>query len=633
MCGIAGFCRFDSEGAKGIDLVAATRAIAHRGPDDEGIWQGRHVGLGHRRLSIIDLSPLGHQPMVSASGRYQIVFNGEIYNFLELRRDLEKGGVVFRGNSDTESLVNGYECWGKDLFARLNGIFAFAIWDTREEKLIAVRDRMGVKPFNYRYDRGTFAFGSEIKAILHLGSASRKLDAQGFHEFLYYGNALGENTLFAGVKKLLPGEWLEVSREGLRFGSYWKHEDIQLQPVTSASESAAIDSTRRLLEQAVQRQLVGDVPVGVFLSGGIDSSAITAFATRNSPNSLDTWSAGFDFDDGHNELPMAARVAKTFGTRHHELRIQGNELPDVIRRMVQQHDEPFGDAANIPLYLMTREIRDSCKVILQGDGGDELFGGYNRYHLLKRQSRYAGVLKFLNLIPKAMLPGRLRNQIRRFHSVFSTRDRGTRLARFLTIEESGDRGPERLLARSMQLLIRETSPSRRYEALARRFQSLDDVQQLFWLDSLIILPDQFLEKVDKSTMANGVEVRVPFLDNDLAEFALGLPSGLKVYGGEKKYLLKKAVRGIVPDEVLDAPKKGFGVPYYNWIKGPLKSFMMDIFNSPAIRKRELLAGDVLKCRIDDHCAGRDDWGFQLWKLMNFCLWVEMYDIDTGPAGN
>lgn len=632
MCGIAGYCRFTANRGAGPDLAAATRTIAHRGPDDEGIWQDQHVGLGHRRLSIIDLSPLGHQPMQSASGRYHIVFNGEIYNYQELRGELERSGIVFRGNSDTESLVNGYECWGKDLFARLNGIFAFVIWDSREERLIAARDRMGVKPFNYCFDGDTFAFGSEIKAILRLREGTRRLDPQGFHEFLYYGHSLGENTLFAGIRRLLPGEWLEVDRTGLRSGTFWKHEDIAMPSGLSTSEDAAVKATRRLLEQAVRRQLVSDVPVGVFLSGGIDSSAITAFASRHYPTTLDTWSAGFDFDDGHNELPLAARVARTFGTRHHELRISGTEMADVIRNMVRHHDEPFSDAANIPLYLMTRELRGSCKVVLQGDGGDELFGGYNRYHLLKRQSRYARMLKILSLVPSRLLPRRLRNQVRRFGGVFSASDRGTRLARFLTIEQGGDRGPERVFTAGIQSLLGNTSPFRRYEKLAKRFDALDDVQQLFWIDSLVILPDQFLEKVDKSTMANGVEVRVPFLDNDLTEFALGLPSGLKVAGGEKKYLLKKALRGIVPDEVLDAPKKGFGVPYFNWIKGPLKKFMLDAFNSPAIRQRELLDYRILDRRIDEHCNGSDDWGFQLWKIMNFCLWVEMYDIDTGPAG-
>ncbi|CAG0905860.1 unnamed protein product, partial [Darwinula stevensoni] len=424
-------------------LIEATNSIRHRGPDDAGYYEDENVGLGHRRLSIIDLSSAGHQPMTSANGRYIIAYNGEIYNYLQLKQELQSNGFQFRSQSDTEVVVNGFEYWGSAIFEKLNGIFAISIWDQAEKKLILARDRMGVKPLYYWHENDLLLFGSEIKTILSYDIVKRKINLQSFHEFLYYGYALGENTMFSGIKKILPGQYLEISKDKVMTKKFWSINNINTISQNSIKESTAISQTKSLLESAVSRQLVSDVPVGVFLSGGIDSSAITAFASKHYAGKLKSYSAGFDFDGGHNELPLASKIAKKFGTQHHELMVQGKDITDIIKKMIYHHDEPFSDAANIPLYLMTQHVKNDCKVVLQGDG------------------------------------------------------------------------------------------------------------------------DQFLEKVDKSTMANGVEVRVPFLDNDLASFALALPSELKVKNGVKKYLLKKALDGILPNEVLYGPKKGFGVPYQN----------------------------------------------------------------------
>lgn len=627
MCGITGYYKSEDRLLSKDSLIEATNSIRHRGPDDAGYYEDENVGLGHRRLSIIDLSSAGHQPMTSANGRYIIAYNGEIYNYLQLKQELQSNGFQFRSQSDTEVVVNGFEYWGSAIFEKLNGIFAISIWDQAEKKLILARDRMGVKPLYYWHENDLLLFGSEIKTILSYDIVKRKINIQSFHEFLYYGYALGENTMFSGIKKILPGQYLEISKDKVVTKSFWSINNINTISQNGIKESTAISQTKSLLESAVSRQLVSDVPVGVFLSGGIDSSAITAFASKHYAGKLKSYSAGFDFDGGHNELPLASKIAKKFGTQHHELMIQGKDITDIIKKMIHHHDEPFSDAANIPLYLMTQHVKNDCKVVLQGDGGDELFAGYPRYHIMSKYNQYKFIFTTLNAV-KSLIPSKyVRNKTERFYPLFKNDQSKIRFAKFLTEEREGI--PEELFTENIQKNFLQTNPFKRYEEVTKELDFLsDNVQKLLWLDTKIILPDQFLEKVDKSTMANGVEVRVPFLDNDLASFALALPSELKVKNGVKKYLLKKALDGILPNEVLYGPKKGFGVPYQNWLKGPLKSFMEEIFNDPKIIQINIFDYKVLNIRVEEHCSGKRDWGFLLWKMMNLCLWLELYQLES-----
>jgi len=483
MCGITGYFKSPDLSIGVGALIKATNEIVHRGPDSFGYYEDEYVGLGHRRLSIIDLTPSGYQPMFSSSGRFVISFNGEIYNFLEIKEKLQSLGYIFKGNSDTEVLINGFDYWGVKVFKRLNGIFAISIFDLVEKKLYLVRDRLGVKPLYYLNDKGKWLFGSEIKCILSHDDVSRKLSPQGFREFLYYGYALGTNTMFKNVYKLEPGSFAIIDTKGILIEKYWKIEDVDLMQPPDINEKNIIHQTKIKLEEAIRRQLISDVPVGVFLSGGIDSSAITAFASKQYSSQLKTYSAAFDFDNGHSELPLAAKVAKMFGTDHHEMMIYGKDLKDVICTLISHHDEPFSDAANIPLYLLTKEVKSDCKVILQGDGGDELFAGYPGYHLMKKFAFYKFLFSVSHFLSPILPSKFLRQKTERFYPLFFEKSESKFFASFLTTESSIKNTPESILSSKMQEMIKNTSPYIRYDEILPRFKFLpDNVQKLLWID-------------------------------------------------------------------------------------------------------------------------------------------------------
>ena len=625
MCGICGYYSI-AKTVTADKLKKMNDTLSHRGPDFGSEWVEGSIGFGHRRLSIIDLSSGGNQPMHSFDNRYVLVFNGEIYNYLDLKSELKTAGYSFRSESDTEVILNGFHHWQAQVFEKLNGIFALAIWDKVTQSLTLARDRLGVKPLYYHRSETSLIFGSEIKSILASDDYRPQVSFKALHEFMYYGNPLGENTMFDGITKVMPGQYLVANKTDITTDYFWKHEDL-LPELKDISEQEAIAETRRLLENAVQRQLMSDVPVGVFLSGGIDSSSITAFASKWYGGKLRTYSAGFDFNGGHDELPLAKKIAQKYGTDHHEMMINGGDLSDIILKLVTHHDEPFSDAANIPLYLMTEKIKHECKVILQGDGGDEMFGGYNRYHLLQKYDIYRFGLRGLKPIKNLLPLKSLRQRVDRFYPIFTESDEGKMFALLLTMETDED-SPVHLLHPRFAAKMYQSNPFEYYQTLTKRFSYIDDkVQKMLWIDSKIILPDQFLEKVDKSTMANGVEVRVPFLDNELVTFAMRLPAELKLKNGIKKYILKKALEGIVPNEVLYGPKKGFGVPYDNWLKDPLNAFMVARFNSPYIKSLNLFNTQLLELKIKEHTEGSKNNGFILWKLLNLCIWLETYKIE------
>jgi asparagine synthase (glutamine-hydrolysing) len=619
VCGICGV--FDGRGGRvERDVVERmTRTLRHRGPDDEGVHVDGPLGLGHRRLSIIDLSPTGHQPMASADGAALIVYNGETYNFPELRAELETRGHRFRGGSDTEVVLAAWREWGPASFRKLNGMFAMAIWDAAERALFLVRDRFGIKPLYWSLRDGRLVFGSEIKAILAHGGP-RELDWGFLHEYLYYGNSLLERSPFAGVHKLRPGHYLRVDARGASEHAWWRVADL---PEHDAHPEELRERTRELLERAVRRHLIADVPVAVFLSGGIDSSAVTVLAARHTAGKLKTFSVGFDFATS-DERPVAARLARELGTDHHELFVSTQDLEDVIEDLVRSHDEPFADAANIPLVLLCRQLRGhDVKVALQGDGGDEIFAGYRRYNVLSHEWFWR-LLARPGLAGLAALPERpVRFRLQRFLRAMAERDPIVRLALLMTAEDRESR-PERILSAEARRAIEGSDAFRAYREVGERLRRLDPVQRSLAADCEILLPDQFLPKVDRATMSQSIESRVPFLDAELAEFVIPLPSHRKVKRLRKKHLLRQALRGVVPDWILDRPKHGFDVPYSQWLRGRLRGFLESALLDPARPSAVLFDHAELERALAQHSVGARDHGFLLYKALQLALWYDAY---------
>jgi asparagine synthase (glutamine-hydrolysing) len=619
MCGFTGI--YDPSqltGNLGECVHRMTTTLAHRGPDRRDVWGDGNAALGHARLSIIDLSESGNQPMQTDDGRYVIVYNGEVYNFRELRVELERLGITFNGHSDTEVVLKAWVLWESAVLSRLNGIFAFAIWDRHKKELVLARDRFGVKPlYYYQFTEGV-VFGSEIKAILASGLAPTQVNPLALHEFAYFGASLGQNTLFEGIRRLQPGCWLRLRDGHCQIQAYWRVENIA-QIVDD--EVTAVEKTRALVEAAVKRQLVSDVPVGVFLSGGIDSTAVTAFASRHYGGTIKTYSVGFDFDRGAKELPRARRVAEHFRTDHHELHLTGGALTTVIEDLVRCHDEPFSDAANIPLYLLCRELKGDPRVILQGDGGDEIFGGYRRYALLSRYKWWNALSRLRGLIPSGS------DKLRRLHRILDAcgQEEGAMRMGMLLTTDTAEASFVSLLTDEWQEQLIPTDPFRRYREMAQRLRGLDPVQQMLYCDTSILLPDVFLEKVDKSTMAFGIESRVPLLDNDLTDYGMGLPSRMKVHGNNKKRLLKQALRGVVPDEVLDGPKTGFEVPFSYWLATSLHDYAREVFEDAVARPDSFFDKKVLLSLLQVHRVKPEyQSGFILWKALNLAIWQRQY---------
>jgi asparagine synthase (glutamine-hydrolysing) len=598
-----------------------TQTIAHRGPDGEGTFVGEGIALGHRRLSIIDLSSTGAQPM--HLGATTVVYNGESYNFRQLRTELELLGHAFLGHSDTEVLLHAYAAWGLGGLERLEGLFAFALWDATRRRLVLMRDRLGIKPLFYAWQGERLLFGSEIKAVLAGGVVDRDLDDQALMEFLWYGNAFEERTIFRSVRSLPPGHRLVIDDGRARLEPWWNIETWLDRARPPASRGDTAMAVRDAVDAAVGRQLVSDVPVGLFLSGGVDSSSIAASAAVASGRRLTSYSVGFDYDAGINELPKARRVAQALGLDHHELQVRGDALEEVISALVQVHDEPFADAANIPLYLLTRELRGTIKVVLQGDGGDEMFAGYRRYSIL-------GAAALWRLWPHGIEPLLHRSfggwgvRLARMGAAAANADPALRMALLLTVETLRD-PPTAMLTDAARLRLQAAAdPFAAYRRCASRFSNAAPVQQMLLTDIALQLPSQFLAKVDRATMANGIEVRVPLLDEGVASLAVGLPVATKVRGREKKIVLRDAMRGRLPADILDGPKTGFGVPYEEWLRGALHGFAGAAILDRSFIERFGLNRERLETALAEHRTRRRDRGFLLWKMLQLALWSRHY---------
>jgi asparagine synthase (glutamine-hydrolysing) len=625
MCGFAGILSKENNGTLGLVVERMTATLIPRGPDGSGTLVFSRVALGHRRLSILDPSEAGAQPMKIERSGIVIVYNGEIYNFRELRHELTNLGHHFIGHSDTEVILHCYAAWGLEGLKRLEGIFGFALWDEPNQRLVLMRDRLGVKPVFFGDSALGLAFGSEIKAVLAAGGVDRALDDQSLREYLWYGNPYNNRTFYKGVRSLEPGHWLIVENGNHKLEAWWRIEEWLDEPYTVRSQSEAAFQVREALDKAVARQLIADVPVGIFLSGGVDSSSISAAAMQHRKDPLNSYAAGFDFDRGINELPKAERVAKYLGLSHHELRVSASDLESVLITLAHAHDEPFADAANIPLYLMCKQLTGSLKVVMQGDGGDELFAGYRRYAMLNNA-------RWWRLWPQALSPlicasGNLGRRFARMAESVGHHNPALRMA-FLLTTETLRNPPEAVFHKDRQHQLAEsTDPFLAYRQAAERFKNHEPVQQMLLTDLTLQLPSQFLTKVDRSTMAAGIEARVPLLDEGVLRLALNLPSIWKVKGAEKKVILRQSQRGRLPNDILDGPKTGFGVPYEHWLRTSLYNFARERLLDRTFLNRFELDGIAIERMLMQHKNGKVERGYMLWKLLQLALFADLQDKD------
>ena len=634
MCGITGKIWLDPRRPPDVATVRRmTQLLVHRGPDEEGFSQSGPAALGFRRLSIIDIEG-GQQPLTEEQGRYHLVFNGEIYNYRDLRAQLIDRGHRLCSRSDSEVIVHLYEEKGPDCVNDLRGMFAFAIWDSRECTLFLATDRTGKKPLYWARTSESVLFASEMKSILQEPSIERRLDPRALSAFLTYQYVPPPGTIFQGIEKLEPATWLLMdcrrdSPAEVRRERYWS---LSYEPKTPLGEEEAKAALLEKLDDAVRARLESEAPLGILLSGGVDSSAVVAMARRHVTGTLRTFSIGFQ-EDSHNELPFARQVAQRYATQHEEFVVKPDAVA-ILPRLVWHFDEPFADSSALPTYYLAEMTRRHVTVALAGDGGDESFAGYERYRGLSIVQRFERLPRFVRaglVAPAAALgtklfPGSSFFDKLRMLNDISLADFDRHYLAYLTIFQRAMK--ERLWASSPDLL----EPDALEWSLAemRKSDAVSDVDRMMACDVATYLPGALLVKVDRMTMAHGLEVRSPFLDHHLMEFAARLGGELKAPGGELKRLLKAALEPHLPREVLDRPKQGFGVPLGEWFRGDLQPLLRDQLLGPAAQGRGLFRRAAVERLIDEHVTGRFRHAHRLWALLTFELWAQTFMDPSAP---
>jgi asparagine synthase (glutamine-hydrolysing) len=618
MCGICGLATADGAPPDREAVRRMSARLIHRGPDSDGLFAEGGVALAARRLSIIDLEG-GSQPLRNEDGSVLVVQNGEIYNYRQLRRELERRGHTFSTASDTEVLAHLYEEHGDGFVERLRGMFAVALWDARRSRLLLARDRFGIKPLYYRVAAGTLAFASELKAMLELPGFSREIDARALSAYLAFNSIPAPLTIFAEARKLPPGCTLSWQGGEERIDRFARPAPVPAAEARRGPADALAGELREVLRDSVRAHLVADVPVGVLLSGGVDSAGLTALAAGESSEPLRTFSIGCE-ESSFNELDRARQVARRYGTDHHEL-ILRPEAVELLPKLVEAFDEPFGDSSAVPTYLVSQLASEHVKVALSGEGGDELFGGYYTYvadRLAPRVGRLAALAAPLaEALPSSDSKVSLEYKAKRF----------ARAAHLPPLERHhGWKEIFSAEARSSLLGARDPGwdPLDHYRERYAETEGAEQLARLQDVDLGIYLVDDLLVKTDRSSMAHSLELRVPFLDERVAGFALGLATPLKVRGLAKKRLLRQALAPLLPREILRGPKQGFSIPLAAWLRGPLEGFAREVLSPAALARQGCLDPAAATALIDRHSARREDLSRQIWGLMAFTLWFDRH---------
>jgi asparagine synthase (glutamine-hydrolysing) len=628
MCGITGFWDISREinnDKLPIVVQQMSNSLIHRGPDDQGHWVDTEKGiaLGHRRLAIVDLSPLGHQPMMSVNERYIIVFNGEVYNFIELRQQLELLGHRFRSHSDTEVMLASFTQWGViDAVKRFNGMFAFALWDCVEEVLHLGRDRLGEKPLYYGWIGKTFIFASELKALKTYPDFQPEINRNALALFLRLGYIPTPYSIYEGIYKLPPGTLLSWNGESTHSQPipYWSFrvaaESGIVQPFTG-TETEAIAELETLLLDAVKMRMIADVPLGAFLSGGIDSSTVVALMQATSSQSVKTFSIGFH-EDAYNEAHYAKAVAQHLGCQHTEYYVTPQEALAVIPKLANLYDEPFSDASQIPTFLVSQLARKYVTVTLSGDGGDELFTGYERYFFgrdiwqkigwIPQTMRHISAKSLTTIMPTGTGLG---EKVHKFAEILALPQKEALYNRLI----SHWKQPE-------TIVINSSEPATAISDQKFWLNSLDFTQHMMYVDSLTYLPDDILTKVDRASMGVSLESRVPLLDHRVVEFAWRIPLSMKIRSSRGKWLLRQVLYKYVPQNLIDRPKMGFGVPIDSWLREPLQDWAEALLDKNRLQTQGFFNPEPIRQKWTEHLSGNRNWHFYLWDVLMFQAWLE-----------
>ncbi len=647
MCGIAGYYAPQDAGYKGV-IERMTSRLAHRGPDSAGLWfdeEASGFALGHRRLSIIDLSEAGHQPMISDSGRYAIVFNGEIYNFRELAKELEERGARFKGHSDTEVFLAAVEAWGfESALQKAGGMFAIALWDRREKTLFLARDRIGKKPLYFGNHKGRFFFASELKALHEIGEFRPEINRAALAEFLRHNYAPSPLSIYEGIYKLPPGHYAALPADTL-CGAARQEFFARIKPFWSAAsearrgldnpfagdERAALNALEERIETAVKERMIADVPLGAFLSGGIDSSLVAAMMAKISDKPPKTFSIGYE-EMGFNEAPHAKAIAAHIGADHTELILRPDDALGVLQELPEIYDEPFSDSSQIPTLHVSSLARSKVTVALSGDGGDELFFGYARYMetlgLHRKLARLPGPVKStLAAMCRAAPQDALESVLKKAGLSQKIRaDRLSKIAELLSLETDAQ-FQEWMLSQWKNphaLVIGARETERSFPAYDLSGFEGDMASILMLHDQLNYLPEDNLVKVDRASMSCALEVRSPLLDYRLIEFAWSLPFSMKYRDGTSKYLLKKLLARHIPQELFERPKQGFSVPVGEWIRGPLRGWVEELLDEKRLREEGFFHPGPIRKKWEEHLSGARDWHPRLWSVLMFQAWLERW---------
>jgi len=632
MCGIYGFFRLDRSPVDDPRVLEAMgKTLIHRGPDDFGHFVSAYGALGHRRLSIIDLSEHGRQPMSNEDGSVWIVFNGEIYNFQDHVEGLKRRGHTFKSHTDTEVILHLYEEEGIACLDKLNGMFAFTLWDRKRHLIYAARDRAGIKPFHYALAGGQFIFASEIKALLKHPAVSREIDLQAVNEYLSFEYVPAPRSIFTDIKKLLPGHFIRIQDGQMEIKRYWAAPYSA--SLKRKSEAEYAEEFHAILRRSVKRHLMADVPLGVFLSGGVDSSSVSALMRELLPGKISSFNIAFK-ESSFDESVYSKQVAEYLGTEHHTQVLDEKKALDLIPEIMNYLDEPFGDASFIPTLLLSKFTREHVKVSLSGDGPDELFAGYPTYSAHQAARLYhplpqwvkKGAAQLIGQLPVSdnnlSFDYRLKKMISGLSEPSPARRNYNWLGSFGASDKQG------LLSSQVTAELRGSSGYEAAEDYYSSCASKDLLEKMLYCDQRFYLQDDLLVKVDRASMAASLEARVPFLDREVLEFASRLPSSLKLRGLTTKYILKRTMRARLPQSILHRKKKGFGIPVAKWFKSQLKPLLLEIFQEDKIRRGRLFNPDKVQRLLQDHFENRKDNRKQIYTLLNFQLWYEKYILSN-----